>query len=96
MQQTNGYNTLALGLLNQISITEIDGSTYDRSKEGEAPGIANGFVRVTLKRNFPNGISTSSFKDALYVNADPGLNWFEALEGTVLSLMRHVTLRYLL
>ena len=81
MQQTDGRNTLTLGLLDQVPVTSFEGSTYDPSNGGEAPGIANSYVRVVLKRAIPNGTPALTFKDALYVNADPNLTWFEALEG---------------
>jgi hypothetical protein len=80
MQQTDGHNTLTLGLLEQVSVTGFEGSTYDPANGGEAPGIANSFVRAALNRTSPDGAPTRVFKDALYVNADPDLTWFEALE----------------
>src|SRR5665647_482668 len=46
MQQTDGRNTLTLGLLDQVAITTIEGSTYDTGNGGEAPGIANSYVRI--------------------------------------------------
>ena len=79
MQQTDGRNTLTLGLLDQIAITGIEGSTYDTGNGGEAPGIANSYVRVVLNRDFPNNLPTLVFNDTLYVNADPDITWFEAL-----------------
>ena len=81
MQQTDGYNTLTLGLLNQVFLTRFEGSTYDTGNGGEAPGIANSYVRVALSRVLSNDAPARLFKDALYVNADPALTWFEALEG---------------
>ena len=81
MQQTDGRNTLTLGLLDQVPVTSFEGSTYDPSNGGEAPGIANSYVRIVLKRALPNSAPALSFNDALYVNADPDLTWFEALEG---------------
>ena len=81
MQQTDGRNTLTLGLLDQVPVSSFEGSTYDPSNGGEAPGIANSYVRIVLKRALPNGAPALTFTDALYVNADPNLTWFEALEG---------------
>jgi Glycosyl hydrolases family 31 len=81
MQQTDGHNTLTLGLLDQVPVTTFEGSTYDTANGGEAPGIANSYVRVSLTRSSPNGSPTLAFNDALYVNANPDLTWFEALEG---------------
>jgi len=81
MQQTDGHNTLTLGLLDQVPVTSFEGSTYDAGNGGEAPGIANSFVRVALNRAWPEGAPALVFKDALYVNADPDLTWFETLEG---------------
>ncbi|HXP60280.1 MAG TPA: TIM-barrel domain-containing protein, partial [Dongiaceae bacterium] len=81
MQQTDGHNTLTLGLLDQVSVTGFEGSTYDPANGGEAPGIANSYVRVALNRAWPSGAPALVFKDAIYINADPHLTWFEALEG---------------
>jgi hypothetical protein len=81
MQQTDGRNTLTVGRLDQISITGFEGSTYDTGNGGEAPGIANSYVRINLNGAMSNGVPVRVFKDALYVNADPDLTWFEALEG---------------
>jgi hypothetical protein len=79
MQQTDGRNTLTIGLLDQVAITEIEGSTYDTDNGGEAPGIANSYVRTVLKRIFQNDPPVLIFKDAIYVNADSNITWFEAL-----------------
>jgi glycosyl hydrolase family 31 len=81
MQQTDGRNTLTLGLLDQVAITDIEGSTYDTGNGGEAPGIANSYVRVVLKRIFHNDPPILVFKDTIYVNADSDITWFEALKG---------------
>jgi hypothetical protein len=81
MQQTDGRNTLTVGRLDQISATGFDGSTYDTANGGEAPGIANSYVRIDLNGAMSNGVPVRLFKDALYVNADPDITWFEALEG---------------
>ncbi|MBI3852861.1 MAG: hypothetical protein HY298_21610 [Verrucomicrobia bacterium] len=81
MQQTDGRNTLTLGLLDQVAVTSFEGSTYDPSNGGEAPGIANSYVRIVLKQTWSNGAPALVFKDALYFNANPDLTWFEALEG---------------
>ncbi len=81
MQQTDGRNTLTLGLLDQVAITGIEGSTYDTGNGGEAPGIANSYARVVLNRVFHNDPPAPVFKDTLYVNADPDITWFEALIG---------------
>jgi hypothetical protein len=80
MQQTDGHNTLTVGRLDQISVTGFEGSTYDTGNGGEAPGIANSFVRVDLNGSQPNGAPIQVFKDALYVNANEDMAWFEALE----------------
>lgn len=79
MQQTDGRNTLTLGLLDQVAITETEGSTYDTGNGGEAPGIANSYVRIALKRIYHNGQPILVFKDTIYVNADPDITWFDAL-----------------
>ncbi len=81
MQQTDGRNTLLIGLLDQVDITEMKGSTYDTGNGGEAPGIANSYVRVVLNRILHNNPPVPAFKDTLYVNADPDITWFEALIG---------------
>lgn len=81
MQQTDGRNTLTVGLLDQLPLTSFDGSTYDEGNGGEAPGIANSYVRVILNRSAPNALPMINYSDALYVNADPSVTWFEALEG---------------
>lgn len=81
MQQTDGRNTLALGLLDQLIPTTFEGSTYDVGNGGEAPGIANSYVRVALRRTLTNDPPRSVFRDTLYVNADASSSWFEALEG---------------
>ena len=47
MQQTDGRNTLAIGMINQLPLTALEGSTYDPGNGGEAPGIANSYVRAT-------------------------------------------------
>lgn len=80
MQQTNGQNTLTFGLLDQVPITDIEGSTYDTGNGGEAPGIANSYVRVVLSRAFHNDPPFPVFEDDLYVNANSDITWFEALE----------------
>lgn len=80
MQQTDGQNTLTLGMLNQITDTGFEGSTYNTRNGGEAPGIANSYVSVAFKRVLHDPEPMTFFKDGLYVNADPDLTWFEALE----------------
>jgi hypothetical protein len=80
MQQTNGQNTLTFGFLDQVPITGIEGSTYDTNNGGEAPGIANSYVRVELSRSFHNDPPSPIFEDGLYINANPDITWFEALE----------------
>jgi hypothetical protein len=81
MQQTDGKNTLTIGLLDQITSTTFDGSTYDPGNGGEAPGIANSYVRAGFKRTWPAHSPARIFNDALYVNANPGITWFEALKS---------------
>ena len=44
MQDTEGKNTLTVGLIDQQPYTVIEGSTYDTANGGEAPGIANSYV----------------------------------------------------
>ncbi|HCN84237.1 MAG TPA: hypothetical protein DIT07_11550 [Sphingobacteriaceae bacterium] len=79
MQQTDGRNIFTFGLLDQIAITTIEGSTYDTSNGGEAPGIANSYVRIGMKKSTNKESDTTLFKDTLYTNADPDISWFEAL-----------------
>ena len=82
MQQTDGKNTLTFGFLDQKPLTNIEGSTYDSHNGGEAPGIANSYVRVKMTR--PIGTTTptvKSFTEGIYVNGDSEKTWFEALEG---------------
>ncbi len=81
MQQTDGRNTLTLGLLDQIGTTEIEGSTYDTGNGGEAPGIANSYVRIGMKKTINNQSEKTVYKDTLYSNADPKISWFEALQA---------------
>jgi len=81
MQQTDGRNTLTLGMLDQIPDTGLEGSTYDVSNGGEAPGIANSYVRVVFNRVHSSGEPIAVFKGGIYVNANPDVTWFEALEG---------------
>ena len=79
MQDTAGHNTLTIGMLDQIPVTRFDGSTYDLANGGEAPGIANSYVRVGFKRSWSDEIATSSFSDGIYINADPSIFWYDAL-----------------
>ncbi|MCL5270645.1 MAG: discoidin domain-containing protein [bacterium] len=80
MQQTDGQNTLTVGLLDQAPTAGIEGNTYTTQFGGEGPGFANGWARVVLYR--PKATPPAlSFKDGLYVNADPGISWFEALSS---------------
>lgn len=82
MQDTEGNNSLTLGLLNQQPKTVIDGSTYDTANGGEAPGIANSYVRVTFHRPTPSqGKDVTLFSDALYLNANTQQDWFESLRA---------------
>lgn len=82
MQQTDGKNTLTYGLLDQNPMTVIEGSTYNAGNGGEAPGIANSYVRAAMNRNNPAPTSTvTSYSEGIYVNANPEVSWFEALEG---------------
>jgi Glycosyl hydrolases family 31 TIM-barrel domain len=80
MQQTDGRNTLTFGLLNQVRDTRFEGSTYDTTNGGEAPGIANSYVRVALDRIMSNSGRLTAFQDALFVDADPEVSWFRALQ----------------
>jgi hypothetical protein len=81
MQQTDGSNTLTLGLLDQIPATIFEGSTYDPGNGGEAPGIANSYVRVNFSRTWPSGTLLREYSDALYINANSQISWFEALKA---------------
>lgn len=81
MQQTDGRNTLTVGMLDQVPNTVLEGSTYDVANGGEASGIANSYVRVAFARKRASGEAVTVFKDGIYVNADPDVSWFEALEG---------------
>ena len=79
MEETSGNNTLTVGLLDQVPVTHFEGSTYDPSNGGEAPGIANSYVRVGFRR-LPQSLEpVRSFKDAIYLNADRDVTWNEAL-----------------
>jgi hypothetical protein len=95
MQQTDGRNTLTIGLLNQVPDTRFEGSTYDTGNGGEAPGIANSYARVLLDRILSNGPPVTVFQDALYVNADPDITWFRALEdySAAVDEARHYEVR---
>ena len=79
MQQTDGQNTLTLGLLDQQPATIIEAKTYNPDNGGEAPGIANSYVRVQFTRTWPAERTTTLASDGLYVNADAALNWHDAL-----------------
>jgi len=82
MQQTDGKNSFTFGLIDQNPKTVIEGSTYDPGNGGEAPGIANSYVRVNMNRMNPsNGTGLFTYSDAIYVNANPNVDWFEALRG---------------
>ena len=82
MQQTDGKNRFTIGLIDQNPKTVIEGSTYDPGNGGEAPGIANSYVRVNMKRMNPsNGTDIFTYSDALYINANSKVDWFEALRG---------------
>ncbi|MGV3761749.1 MAG: alpha-galactosidase [Parapedobacter sp.] len=80
MQQTDGRNTLTLGLLSQIHTCNLEASTYNPANGGEAPGIANSYVRAGLNRSITTGVPTHSYKDGIYINADDNVTWFEALQ----------------
>lgn len=87
MQQTDGKNTLTWGLLDQIPNTIIEGTTYDPSNGGEAPGISNSYVRVNISRSIPTKtLMVTDYSEALYVNENPQINWFEALNGYSLAV----------
>lgn len=81
MQQTDGSNTLTMGLLDQLPSTVFEGTTYDPGNGGEAPGIANSYVRVVFTRTWPSAVPVKEYKDALYLNANPEISWFEALKA---------------
>ena len=82
MQDTDGKNTLTLGLMDQQPYTVIEGSTYDTANGGEAPGIANSYVRVLFRRQTTlAGNGVSRYSDALYLNANPRQEWHDALEA---------------
>lgn len=80
MQETDGSNTLTFGLLDQIHTCNQEGSTYNPANGGEAPGIANSYVRASLSRLMTSGVPTDRYRDGIYLNANPKLTWFEALE----------------
>jgi hypothetical protein len=80
MQDPEGKNSLTLGMMDQISQTVIEGSTYDTANGGEAPGIANSYVRVSFHRNlYEQGNSITQYSDGLYINANSDKQWFDAL-----------------
>jgi len=79
MQQTDGRNTLAIGLIDQVPTTHISGSTHALGNGGEAQGFANTYVRATFTRKFPSGKKTNCFRDGIYINANPEETWFDAL-----------------
>lgn len=82
MQQTDGKNRFTIGLIDQNPKTVIEGSTYDPGNGGEAPGIANSYVRVNMNRMAPSmGAGLITYSDALYLNANTKVDWFEALRG---------------
>lgn len=80
MQQTDGSNTLTLGLLNQVHTCNLEASTYNPGNGGEAPGIANSYVRVGLNRSISADVSMQSYSDGIYINANDEVTWFEALQ----------------
>ena len=47
--------------------------------EERPPGIANSYVRATLTRNGTGARQVKSFKDGIYLNADPDVSWDDAL-----------------
>lgn len=79
MQQTDGTNTLTLGLLDQVGRAVLRGTTYLGNDGGEAPGIANKYASVSLERTMGTAGNIDSFEDGLYVNADTAISWFDAL-----------------
>lgn len=79
MQQTNGSNTLTLGLLDQIQRATLSGKTYLSKEGGEAPGLANNYAAVSFERVFDTPDGVTEFTDGLYVNANAELSWFESL-----------------
>ncbi len=79
MQQTDGQNTLTLGLLDQRPMTAIEASSYAPSNGGEAPGIANSYVRAAFTRTWSAERTTALATDGLYINASGKMTWFDAL-----------------
>jgi len=79
MQQTDGRNTVTLGMINQLPFTALEGSTYDEGNGGKAPGFANSFVRATLKRAGTGDRTVTTYSDGIYINANPVISWDEAL-----------------
>lgn len=79
MQQTDGRNVLTVGLLDQLPFTKVEGRTYSEGNGGEAPGIANSYVRVGMTREGTGKREVTVYRDGLYINADPETQWNEAL-----------------
>ncbi|MBI5091392.1 MAG: discoidin domain-containing protein [Candidatus Hydrogenedentes bacterium] len=81
MQETSGDNTLTVGMFDQVPVTHFEGSTYDPSNGGEAPGIANSYVRAGFVRTPQTLQPVRAFKDGLYINANNKAPWYDALRG---------------
>ena len=79
MQETSGNNTFTAGMLNQVPLTHLEGSTYDTGNGGEAPGIANSYARIGFVRQPQHVEPVRAFKDGLYVSADTAISWYDTL-----------------
>lgn len=79
MQETDGHNTLTFGMLDQTPLTRFEGSTYDPTNGGEAPGIANSYARAGFLREPQHKTPVAEFRDGFYVSADTSRYWYEIL-----------------
>ena len=81
MQQSNGNNTLTMGLLDQQLHTRLESWTYNFGPDqevGEAQGLANSYVRLQFTKSGP-AEKVKSFTDGVYINANPDVIWHEAV-----------------
>lgn len=81
MQQSDGKNTLTMGLLDQQLHTRLQSWTYNFGPEqevGEAQGLANSYVRLQFTKSGP-AEKVKSSTDGVYINANPDVIWHEAL-----------------
>lgn len=81
MQQSDGKNTLTMGLLDQQLPTRLQSWTYNFGPDqevGEAQGLANSYVRLQFTKSGP-AEKVKSFTDGVYINANPDVIWHEAL-----------------